>query len=155
MIIVPEPDAYVRLEVSKTGLMKGRKHLFVFPAYRGTAERNPNRYEISLDARRIECKDEWLKPNDLKNVAAYAIKDMLDAERNPEIIYKSVSGLLTIRGKTVPVGVAYQELSPNVFTGTATIDMRLFGLKPPSAALGTIGTDPWMALTFRVKTREA
>lgn len=153
MIIVPEPDTYVRLEVLKTGLLRGKKHLFVFPVYRGQAERNPNRYEISLDARRIECKDDWLKPGDLKKVSEYAVKDMLDAERNPEIVYKSESGLLTIRGKSAPIGVAYQETSPNVFEGSATVDMRLFGLKPPTAALGAIGTEPWMKLIFRVKAR--
>lgn len=155
MIIAPAPGNFIRLEVLKTGLMKGKKHIFEFPAFQGKAQRNPNRYEISLDARRIECKDDWLKPDDLKKVAAYAIKDMLDAQRYPEIIYKSESGLLTIRGKSAPIGVAYEEKSPNVFEGTATIDMRLFGLKPPSAALGTVGTDPWMKLTFRITPREA
>lgn len=155
MIVVPAPDTYVRLEVLKTGLMKGKKHLFEFPVYQGKAERNPNRYEMTLDARRIECKDDWLKADDLKKVAAYAVKEMLDAAKYPEIVYKSESGLLTLRGKSAPVGVAYQEVSTNVFEGTATVDMRLFGLKPPSAALGAVGTDPWMKLSFRVKTREA
>lgn len=151
MIIVPGPENYIRLEVLKTGLMRGKKHIFEFPVYRGKGERNPNRYEITLDARRIECKDEWLKPDDLKKVAAYAVKDMLDAERHPEIVYKSESGLLTIRGKSAPVGVAYKESSTNVFEGEATVDMRLFGLKPPTAALGAIGTEPWMKLSFRVR----
>ena len=151
MLIVPGPENYIRLEVFKTGIMRGKRHVFEFPVYRGKGERNPNRYEITLDARRIECKDTWLKPDDLKKVAAYAVKDMLDAERHPEIVYKSESGLLTIRGKSAPVGVAYQEVSANVFEGTATVDMRLFGLKPPTAALGTIGTDPWMKLSFKVR----
>lgn len=151
MNIAPGPENYVRLEVLKTGLMKGKKHVFEFPAYRGNGQRNPNRYEISLDARRIECKDDWLKAEDLKKVAAYAVKDMLDAEKYPEILYKSESGLLTIRGKSAPVGVAYKESSPNVFEGTARVDMRLFGLKPPTAALGAIGTDPWMNLSFKIK----
>ncbi len=151
MDIAPGPESYIRLEVLKTGLMKGKKHVFEFPAYRGKGERNPNRYEISLDARRIECKDDWLKADDLKKVAAYAVKDMLDAERHPEIRYKSESGLLTIRGKSAPIGVVYKETSANVFEGSATVDMRLFGLKPPSAALGTIGTDPSMKLSFKIK----
>jgi hypothetical protein len=151
MKIAPAPENYIHLEVLKTGLMRGKKHLFTFPVYSGTAERNPNRYEISLDARRIECKDDWLKPDDLKKVAAYAVKDMLDAEKFPAITYKSETGILTIRGKSAPIGVAYTEPSPNLFEGSATVDMRLFGLKPPSAALGTVGTDPIMRLTFKLR----
>jgi hypothetical protein len=151
MDIAPGPENFIRLEVFKTGLMKGKKHVFEFPAYRGKGERNPNRYEISLDARRIECKDDWLKADDLKKVAAYAVKDMLDSEKFPEIVYKSESGLLTIRGKSAPIGVVYRESSANVFEGSASVDMRLFGLKPPTAAFGTIGTDPTMKLSFKIK----
>jgi hypothetical protein len=155
MLIVPGPENYIRLEVFKTGFMKGKKHLFEFPEYRGTAQRNPNKYHIALDARRIVCKDDWLKPGDLKKVAEFAVRDMLDAERSPEITYTSETSLLTIRGKSAPVGVTYKEASPDVFEGSATVDMRLFGLKPPTAALGTIGTDPWMKLSFRIKLRAA
>jgi len=155
MIIEPGPENFIRLEVLKTGLMRGKKHVFEFPLYRGKAERNPNRYEISIDARRIECKDDWLKANELKKVAAYAVKDMLDAERFPQIEYKSETAILTIRGKTSPVGVAFTESSPNVFEGTAMVDMRWFGLKPPTAALGTIGTEPAMKLSFKLKLRPA
>jgi hypothetical protein len=155
MLIIPGPESYIRLEVFKTGFMKGKKHLFEFPAYRGAAQRNPNRYQISLDARRMVCKDEWLKPGDLRKVAEFAVKDMLDAEHNPEITYDSQTGLLAIRGRTAPVSVAYKEIDSDVFEGSSTVDMRLFGLKPPTAALGAIGTDPWMKLNFRIKLRAA
>ncbi len=133
--------------------MRGKKHLFEFPAYKGEASRRPDRYRLSLDARRIECKDDWLKPGDLKKVSEYAVKDMLDAQRHPEIVYDSVGALLSIRGKKAPVGVVLRETSPDLFEGESSIDMRLFGLKPPSAALGTVGTDPIMKLSFRIKLR--
>lgn len=154
IVITPAPDAYVRIEVTKTGLMRGKKHIFEFPAYDGKASRNPNRYEITLDARSIVCKDDWLKPDDLKKVMAYTIKDVLDVGRYPTIEYKSESGILTMRGKSAPIGVAYSEPSPNVFEGSAAVDMRLFGIKPPSAALGAVGTEPVIRLSFRVKSRE-
>ncbi|MFN8687578.1 MAG: YceI family protein [Acidobacteriota bacterium] len=155
MVIAPGPENWIRLEVFKTGLMRGKKHLFEFPAYRGSAERTPRRYSIVLDARRIECKDDWLKADDLRKVTAYAVKDMLDAERNPEIRYESESGLLTIRGKTAPVGVVLSEVAPDVWEGSASVDMRQFGLKPPTAALGAVGTEPVMKLSFRIKVRAA
>ncbi len=155
MVIAPGPENWIRLEVLKTGLMRGKKHVFVFPAYRGTAERTPRKYSIMIDARRIECQDDWLKADDLKKVTAYALKDMLDAEKHPEIRYESESGLLTIRGKSAPVGVVLNETAPDVWEGSASVDMRQFGLKPPSAALGAVGTDPVMRLSFKIKVRAA
>jgi hypothetical protein len=135
--------------------MRGKKHVFLFPAYWGEAQRKPEQYHITLDARRVECKDDWLKPADLKKVLEFTLKEMLDAERHPEIRYDSTTALLKLRGKSAPVGVAYRESSPGVFEGGAVIDMRAFGLKPPSAALGAIGTDPMMRLSFRITPREA
>ena len=151
MTIAPVPGNFVRLEVAKTGFMKGRVHVFEFPSYKGEATRHPDRYSIALDAAKIECKDTWLKPDDLNKVLAYAVKDMLAAKRYPQILYSSSDGMLTIRDQSRPVAVIYKERSPGVFEGSSMIDMRLFGLKPPSAALGAIGTDPWMKLSFRLR----
>lgn len=151
MVIAPAAGMYIRLAVAKTGLMRGKTHTFEFPVYQGTAQRNPDRYEISIDARRLECKDDWLKPADLTKVVAYTLKDMLDAERSPMIVYRSETAQLTIRGKSASIGVSYREVTANVFEGTAPIDMRLFGLKPPSAALGAVGTEPIMRLSFRIQ----
>jgi hypothetical protein len=154
MILTPTAGDYIRLEVAKTGLMRGKKHVFLFPAYRGEAQRQPEQYRITLDARRVECKDDWIKPGDLKKVLEFTLKDMLDAERHPEIRYDSTTAILQLRGKSAPVGVSYRESSPGVFEGSAVIDMRAFGLKPPSAALGAVGTDPMMRLSFRITPRE-
>ena len=151
MIIAPAPGNFVRLEVAKTGLMKGKVHVFEFPSYKGEATRNPDRYSIALDAASIECKDTWLKPDDLTKVMAYAVKDMLAAKRFPQILYRSTDGMLTIRDQSRPVAVSYKETSAGVFEGNSMVDMRLFGLKPPSAALGAVGTDPWMKLSFRLR----
>ncbi len=151
MIIAPGPGNFVRLEVAKTGLMKGKVHVFEFPAYKGEATRNPDRYSIALDAAMILCKDTWLKPDDLTKVMTYAVKDMLDAKRFPQILYRSTDGMLTIRNQSRPVAVTYKESSPGVFEGSSMVDMRLFGLKPPSAAFGAVGTDPWMKLNFRLQ----
>ena len=35
MLIVPGPGTFIRLEVLKTGLLRGKKHVFEFPVYRG------------------------------------------------------------------------------------------------------------------------
>ncbi len=155
MILIPAPGDFIRLSVTKTGLMRGKVHLFEFPAYRGEARRNPDQYRIAIDARRVELKDDWLKAGDLKKVLEFTLRDMLDAERHPEIRYESTTALLSLRGKTSPVGVSYQETSSGIFTGAAVIDMRAFDLKPPSAALGAVGTDPMLRLSFRLTPREA
>ncbi len=62
---------------------------------------------------------------------------------------------MRVRGPRSPFGVASMEISPDLFEGSATIDMRLFGLKPPTAALGAVGTDPWMKLSFKIRIHAA
>jgi hypothetical protein len=42
-----------------------------------------------------------------------------------------------------------------LLSGTATVRMTDYGLKPPTAALGTIGTKPEMAFAFTLVARRA
>jgi polyisoprenoid-binding protein YceI len=63
-----------------------------------------------------------------------------------------VSGTLTIRGVSRPVTGEIGSFDPGrpQFRGRFGIRMTDFGLKPPSAALGAIGTKPEMVLEFRL-----
>ncbi len=162
--LAPQAGDWIRLDVAKTGLLRGKKHVFLFPAYKGTVDAAAPSFEISLDSAKIVVEDEWLKPADRAKVLDFTLKDMLDASRHPLILYRSsrvvrtgneanAEGVLRIRGIERPVQVKLKDLGNNVYEGSSSVDMRLFNLKPPSAALGTIGTEPVMQLRFRLTLR--
>ena len=159
----------LELTVEKTGLLSGKKHLFTFSQYEGTLRVNRDRPEastvsFSLHAATILCRDTWLSAKDLRKVQEYAVKDMLAADKYPQISFRStairkvdasrydVEGILTIRDVSKPAVVAVsltggsgESLS---IDGTARVRLTDFGLKPPTAALGTIGTKNEMAFHF-------
>ena len=62
--------------------------------------------------------------------------------------------MLVIRGISKPVEVNVQLRSANPtmlwVEGSATIRLSDYGLKPPSAILGAVGTEDAMALNFRL-----
>jgi polyisoprenoid-binding protein YceI len=169
--ISPTEGANTALIVEKTGLLSGKKHLFVFNRYRGSLHFDRDRPEQSrvqlvIEANSIECKDTWISAKDLKKVQDTALNDMLAASENPEIRFVStairmagtdnyqVDGELTIRGRSKPAVVKLlldsSEASKLAARGEARVRMTDYGLKPPSAALGTIGTKDEMTFTFTV-----
>ncbi len=170
----PAPRASIELTVEKTGLLRGKKHLFTFTQYRGTLEFDTGAPErstvtLSIDSRSITCRDTWLSVKDLRKVQEYALKDMLAAGRYPQITFRSSSirkldgnqyeaeGTLTIRDVSKPVTVRvslrWESNKALVIEGAATVRLTDFALKPPSAALRTIGTRDEMFLQFTIVPR--
>ncbi|MEP7353922.1 MAG: YceI family protein [Acidobacteriota bacterium] len=169
LIIEPAASDRVELHVAKTGLYRGKVHVFLFPKYNGTLQYNATHPEASqirlnLSAASIKLTDTWLGEKDFKEVQRYALEDMLDAKKFPEITFVSahvqvtnanhfvVRGTLTIRGVAKPATV-YVTLQSSAggllnFEGEATVKLTDFGLKPPTAALGLIGTKDEMTLSF-------
>jgi polyisoprenoid-binding protein YceI len=169
--ITSGPDSRLELIVDKTGLLRGKSHLFTFERFNGSiliegANLTQSSVSLSIEAASALCRDEWLSAKDLKKVQIYATKDMLDAARRPTIRFSSTSivqtaperfdvrGVLTIRDVTRPVTV-HVEIQPGatVFTGVATILLTDFKLKPPTALLGAIGTKDEMHFRFRIAAR--
>ena len=170
--IQPNGASRFELHVFKTGLYRGKVHTFLFPSYTGTFKYDAQRpeaskIELTLAANAMKCVDAWLNSKDLKSVQEYAINDMLVANQYPEISFTSseihrlatdhfeVRGTLIIRGTSRPstVDVTLQETSGEalVFRGTATIRLTDYGLKPPKALLGTIGTKNEMEFAFTLE----
>ena len=101
--------------------------------------------------------------SNLRKVQEYAVKDMLAVDRYPRISFRSTAvrktgtrieadGMLTIRDVTKPMVVTVSlrdgaDGAP-VLEGNARIRLTDFGLKPPTAALGTIGTKNEMLFHF-------
>ncbi len=169
--IRPAPESRFALEVFKTGLMKGKKHLFLFERYKGKllydrqAPEN-SKVELAIESASAMCKDTWVSAKDLKKVQEHALTEMLAVQKHPEIRFVSqkirrtsegifeAQGALTIRGidKPVTVSVTMKPSSSEAlsFIGKAQVRMKDYGLKSPSAALGLIGTKDEMQVEFAV-----
>jgi polyisoprenoid-binding protein YceI len=173
--IAPAAGSRMELQVEKTGFLRGKKHVFLFEKYEGTLQYHPEKPESStvrlrIDAGSISCKDTWLSAKDLVKVQKYALEEMLAAERYAYIEFASTeirstgpgqfqaAGMLTIRGigkpATVAVNAKEHEASLELI-GSAVVRLPDYGLKPPTAALGTIGTKPDMAFSFTLTAARA
>ena len=169
--IRPNSSSKLELHVAKTGLYRGKVHVFLFPQYSGSIDYDPqnsenSRASLTIFARDIKLTDTWLSEKDFKSVQEYALKDMLDADKYPEIVFRStevraidashfeVRGTLTIRGIARPSIVHVAMESGARFTGDAIVRLTDYGLKPPKAALGLVGTENEMKFSFSISTRE-
>lgn len=172
--IQPAPGDRFALEVYKTGLLSGKKHLFLFERYTGNLLYDPDsprnsRVEVRIEGVSAVCQDTWVKPKDLKKILDTALHEMMDVEKHPELSFSStgvlpkgedqsdVQGLLTIRGiaKPASVSVTTKRLKDDAFSfnGTARVKLKDYGLKPPSAALGAVGTKNEMTVSFVLTAR--
>jgi polyisoprenoid-binding protein YceI len=169
--IHPSTESTFTLEVFKTGLMAGKRHLLFFEQYSGEIDYNSehpdnSKVRFAVEAKSVTCKDQWVKPEDRKKIVAAALNDMMAAGQHPQLAFVSASiatkskgffqiqGDLTVRGVTKPI--AFNAAVKPVgdirleIDGDAEISLKDYGLKPPSAALGLVGTKDKMLLRFLV-----
>lgn len=166
--VAPAPGAKFQLEVEKTGLLRGKKHVFVFERYTGKLTMDPqlperSKMELEIEARSAVLKDDWVSDKDAKKIMETAQIDLLDAAKYPTLRFVSrsitaapnghytVEGDLTIRNITNPVTVAVIAKPGDRFEGNARLKLTDYKLKPPSAALGAIGTKDEMLVSFILK----
>ena len=170
-VIQSSAAARLELGVEKTGLFRGKKHVFTFEKYKGTlqfdaAAPEQSKVELIIEPASILCHDTWVNMKDLKSVTEWALKEMLAVDRNPTMTFRSmvirkrsdgmfdVDGMLTIRGTPKPVTVVatlHQDSDAKLtLEGTSIIRMTDWGMKPPTAALGAIGTKADMPFKFNV-----
>jgi polyisoprenoid-binding protein YceI len=163
----PGDGSRFALEVYKTGLMSGKKHVFVFERFSGEAVFDPQKPEdakvrFTVDAGSVVCTDTWINDGSRKKVEAAARDQMLQADKYPQLTFISskalpkggnqydVEGMLALRDKTRPV-LVHVSMQDAVFEGNAVVKLSDFGLKPPKGVtLGLIGTKDEMKVLFRL-----
>lgn len=168
--IKPVPGSRFALEIYKTGFMSGKKHLLWFERFAGALNYNSaspeaSRFDLNVASAGFIVKDDWVSASQAKSIREEAAgKNGLDVTKYPQIrfvassIAKSgdaftVQGILTIRGVGQPVTVAV-NMKPEPaggalrFEGKAEVKLKDYGIKPPTAALGTVGTKNEMAVSF-------
>ncbi|MBL8173756.1 MAG: YceI family protein [Bryobacterales bacterium] len=162
----------ILLEVEKTGFLKGKKHSFEFPNYSGKLTYDAqtpgnSRVELKIDAASLVCKDTWVSPKDLKKIQDEALTKVLVVSKYPDMRFTStkvtpqggnkfqVEGVLTIRGTGKPVTMTVSlDPASMKMDGKSSFKMSAYGIKPPSAGLGTVGTKDDMTATFAVTARK-
>jgi polyisoprenoid-binding protein YceI len=172
----PRPEGRLSLTVEKTGLWSGRKHVFEFRNYSAKARINreapaESSVELVIEVASATCNDAWLSEKDRKKVLEYMQQDMLDAARFPRIVFRServlaapgggfeIAGRLSVRGMEKPVTVTATLEERNgtllAVNGSAIVRIKDYGLTPPKAALGAIGTKNEMTVNFRLVPADA
>jgi polyisoprenoid-binding protein YceI len=166
----PGPENRLTLTVEKTGIWRGRAHVFEFQRYSAKATIDPanpgaSAVELSIEAGSAVCRDKWLSDGDREKVLAFMRKDMLDIAHHPFLTFRSekvsargdgayeIVGRLTVRGIEKPsIVTARVEESGGavVVSGQATVKLSDYGLTPPKAALGMIGTKNETTVRFRL-----
>jgi len=168
--IKPGPDSRFALEIYKTGLFSGKKHLFLFERYAGSLNYNSDapelsKVEINVESASFVVKDDWVSAKQAKSIREEAEgKNGLEVAKFPQIRFVSssiaragdgfrVHGTLTIRGIEKPVDVSVSmkpgpQPGTRQFEGKAEVKLKDYGIKPPTAALGAIGTKNEMAVSF-------
>ncbi len=163
----PAAGTRFALEVEKTGLLSGKKHLFLFERYSGILQLDPaapekSSIQLEIESRSAILKDDWVSAKDAKKIADYAQMEMMDSAKYPLLKFAStaitakgagvyaVQGNLTIRNVTQPVLVTVTEKA-GVCEGKAIVKLSDFKLKPPGALLGAIGTKNEMTVSFLLR----
>lgn len=163
------------LKVYKSGLMAGKVHTFVFEDYAGelrydSAAPESTSVEFTVESDSIRCLDDWVSEKDRGKILKEARGNMLAVDKYPTLRFEadglsagadgafSATGTLTIRDRaqTVPVQVRISPADDGYrIEGSATVSLEDFGLDPPSAALGLIGTKSEMDVRFALRAAPA
>ena len=83
--IKPSNESTVALEVFKSGLLTGKRHIFFFEKYEGEVVYDPAAPEksatrLSVESRSITCKDTWVSPKQKQHILSVALNEMLGAD---------------------------------------------------------------------------
>lgn len=118
----------------------------------------------SIESLTVTVKADQVKSG--KRVMDNKTKDALDAKNNPDIVFSltgiqevtddslTVTGTLTLAGvtKNIEMEAAYTLNSDGSFTvnGIESIDMEVYGIKPPTAMMGALKTGKDVDVKFDV-----
>jgi polyisoprenoid-binding protein YceI len=135
--------------VGKTGALSGlgHEHEVRAPIQSGTANTDSHpAVELRVDARALRVIDKDASEKDRAEVQKTMLgSEVLDSERNQEIVFKStvaepagpgrwtMRGNLTLRGQTRPVTV-HVTLKDGHYTGETIVKQTDFGIQPPGKA---------------------
>jgi len=164
--IAPGGETKIEATVEKTGLMSGKKHRLIWERFSG--QFTATSVTLEVEAASVKVLDDWIGDGKKEDVRKETVgKDVLDAGKFPRITFTStavtgnvdgtfeIAGALNVRGISKPVTLTARKMSNGSYEAETTFPMSGFGIKPPKAALGAIGTKDAMTMRVRIAAAQA
>ena len=150
--------------VYKAGVLSalGHDHHVAAPITSGLVDLTAHKVELHANAAALQVRDSDKNQAEIQKTMLGP--EVLDAERHPEIVFKStaaepmgegswkVSGNLTLHGQTRTVVVEVRETSGH-YVGTSRFKQTEFGIKPVKVAGGSIRVKDEIRIEFDIQLR--
>ncbi len=152
------------VRVYKAGIFSalGHDHEIAVPIAGGAVDTAARSVELRANAGALRVRDPHVSGKDQAEIQTTMLgPEVLDAERYPEIIFRStaaeqagvgswrVQGQLTLHGQTRTVVVDAQE-SGGSYAGSIRLKLTDFGIKPVKVARGTIRVKDEIRIEFEI-----
>jgi hypothetical protein len=152
------------VRVFKAGVLSafGHDHEIAAPIAGGTVDVTAHTVALHTSARALAVKDPGVSEKDRAQIQSTMLgPEVLDAEHNPEIAFRSTSvaaagegswkvqGNLTLHGESHPVTVDVRETSGH-YEGTARLKQTEFGMKPVKVGGGTVRVKDEVEIQFNI-----
>jgi polyisoprenoid-binding protein YceI len=153
------------VHVFKAGVLSafGHNHEITAPIGGGTVDPAANKVELHSTTRTLQVRDTGVSEKDRAEIQRTMLgPEVLDAERHPEIAFRStgaepagagawkIQGNLTLHGQSRPITVEVREANGH-FEGTARIKQTDFGIKPVKVGGGTISVKDEVRIEFNIQ----
>jgi polyisoprenoid-binding protein YceI len=153
------------VRVHKAGLFSalGHDHNITAPIARGEVDTSAHQVELHANAGALRVSDPDVSEKDRAEIERTMLgPHVLDAERHPEIVFRStgaepvgagswrVRGNLTLHGETRPVTVEVRERDAH-YVGTSRFRQTDFGMKPVKVAGGTVRVKDEVRIEFDIQ----
>jgi hypothetical protein len=153
------------VHVYKAGVLGalGHDHEIAAPIASGTVDTKAHRVELHTKAGALQVRDKSGSDKDHAEIQKTMLgPEVLDAERHPEIVFRStgaesaasgswkVQGNLTLHGQDHAVTVEVREADGR-YVGTCRFKQTDFGIKPVKAGGGTIRVKDEVRVEFEIQ----
>jgi polyisoprenoid-binding protein YceI len=153
------------VRVYKSGAFSafGHDHEIAAPIASGSVDTAAQRVELRVAAAALRVRDPKASEKDRDEIQKTMLgPDVLDVERNREIVFQStaveaagpgswsVRGNLTLHGQTRPVTVEVSEKAGH-YVGNSLLRQTEFGIKPTRIAGGTIKVKDEVRIEFDIR----
>ncbi|MBZ5626586.1 MAG: YceI family protein [Acidobacteriia bacterium] len=153
------------VRVYKAGLLSalGHDHEIAAPIAGGAVDTTARQVELHSKAGALQVQDPGVSDKDRAEIQRTMLgPQVLDAERHPEIVFRStgvepmgagswkVQGNLTLHGRTSAVTVIVREMDGH-YVGTSRFKQTDFGITPVKVAGGTIRVKDEVRIEFDIQ----